>query len=66
MSSVPETGVSHNPEIKKRVLAGYLRLPHITQVCTQYSIDTSIILREGKKKACKNTNMKRIVHMSNR
>lgn len=35
MSSVAETGVSHNPEIKKRVLAGYLQLPHITQVCIQ-------------------------------
>lgn len=32
ISNVPETGVSHNPEIKKQVLASYLQLPHVTQV----------------------------------
>jgi len=40
VSSLPVVGVSHNPEIKKQVLASYLQLPHITQV----SMSTANIL----------------------
>lgn len=32
LSSVRAVGVSHNPEIKKQVLAGYFDMPHITQI----------------------------------
>lgn len=31
-AAITATGVSHNPEIEKKVLAGYMDLPHVTQV----------------------------------
>jgi mannose-6-phosphate isomerase-like protein (cupin superfamily) len=31
-ADLPETGVSHNPLVRKVVLAGYMELPHVTQI----------------------------------
>ncbi|CAN8061985.1 unnamed protein product [Agarophyton chilense] len=36
LSGVPFSSVSHNPEIKKRVLARYFQMPHVTQVAKAY------------------------------
>lgn len=32
ISTLPHVGVSHNPEIRKQVLASYMQLPHVTQI----------------------------------
>lgn len=32
LSEIPMTGVSHNPEIQKQVLASHNQLPHVTQI----------------------------------
>lgn len=43
IAMVPILGVSYNPEIRKQVLAGYMQLPHVTQVCSR-GHDTSRLL----------------------
>lgn len=32
ISELPDSSVSHNPEIKKKVLVSYMQMPHVTQV----------------------------------